>query len=420
MEQLPVAVDAVTEETSKPKPDLSWQTTSRMGRLVRELAALALWFYVPIKLLVFDFDVYLARSFSPKNAWLLDYKFLILISVLSVSLLFVKSGKVKAWILFILLYPWILIFWRLPRYIFRRKAWSLAFAIINSIISVTKSAKINFITFSIWLISMVAIFVSEKPIALSAAAFFAVVSLTLVYLHRVILIVRPTGLLQLYVKCTAGIRKSGNHMFALDASLRDLPVQTLNQSQMEKWTGNLQNSVMFNRGCLFIARKLKDYQNSGFPLVSGIVTSLSLLALTVFSFAAINFALFKIDASLFLTSHTPMFFDFLYYGVIGLFGNSTPDLIPVGTLSKLASIAEVFFAVFLFVIFVTLALSTRSEKYAAELNDVIQKVEKEGEDMEIFIRDEYKINSVEDAMAELDKLKAGFAKFLYAITENIK
>ncbi len=40
--------------------------------------------------------------------------------------------------------------------------------------------------------------------------------------------------------------------------------------------------------------------------------------------------------------------------------------------------------------------------------------------MEGFIKDEYRINSIEDALVELQKLKAGMAKFLYKITESIK
>ncbi len=40
--------------------------------------------------------------------------------------------------------------------------------------------------------------------------------------------------------------------------------------------------------------------------------------------------------------------------------------------------------------------------------------------MEGFIWSEYKINSIEDALVELEKLKAGMVKFLYKITESIR
>ena len=76
--------------------------------------------------------------------------------------------------------------------------------------------------------------------------------------------------------------------------------------------------------------------------------------------------------------------------------------------------------IFLLVIFVSLLLSVRSQRHAEELNEVIKGIEGQGEDMEGFIRDEYKINSIDEAMAELEKLKAGMAKFIYKITEIIQ
>jgi len=89
-------------------------------------------------------------------------------------------------------------------------------------------------------------------------------------------------------------------------------------------------------------------------------------------------------------------------------------------ISQTASMIESFFALFLVVIFVSLLLSVRSQRHAEELNEVIKGIEGQGKDMEGFIKDEYKINSIDDAMAELEKLKAGMAKFIYKITESIQ
>ncbi len=54
------------------------------------------------------------------------------------------------------------------------------------------------------------------------------------------------------------------------------------------------------------------------------------------------------------------------------------------------------------------------------MNKAIKGIESQGTEIEGFIKDEYKINSIEDAMAELEKLKSGLAKFIYQITEIIK
>ena len=179
-------------------------------------------------------------------------------------------------------------------------------------------------------------------------------------------------------------------------------------------------SVLFNRVCLFAARKLRDYQNSGLNIVSYVLTILMLIVLTIFSFAAINYGLFKIDANLFGYSVAPTFFTFFYYSFNNLLFNSIREIAPTMPISQTASMIESFFALFLVVIFVSLLLSVRSQRHAEELNEVIKGIEGQGKDMEGFIKDEYKINSIDDAMAELEKLKAGMAKFIYKITESIQ
>ena len=80
---------------------------------------------------------------------------------------------------------------------------------------------------------------------------------------------------------------------------------------------------------------------------------------------------------------------------------------------------ESFFALFLIVIFIALLISVKSQKYSEELNTAIKGIKAQGKEIENFIRDEYKINSIEDAMIELEKLKAGLTKFLYKITDSI-
>src|SRR5207237_4217836 len=88
---------------------------------------------------------------------------------------------------------------------------------------------------------------------------------------------------------------------------------SLDQKQLDKRTTNLQMSVMFNRVCLFAAKKLRQYQTSGFHAISGIVTILLLFVLTMFVFGAINYGLHKIDSSLFDLSTPATLFIFVYY-----------------------------------------------------------------------------------------------------------
>lgn len=240
------------------------------------------------------------------------------------------------------------------------------------------------------------------------------------YICRFFLVFKPSSIFQVYIKIFSGIRKHGVSVFALDESIKNLPVESLDQKQMETWTANLQMSVLFNRVCLFAAKKLRDYQNSGLNFVSYVLTILVLIVLTVFSFAAINYGLFKIDSGLFSYTATPNFFTFFYYSFNNLLFNSIREITPILPISQTVSMIEYFLAMFLVVIFVSLFFSFRSQRHTEELNELIKEIAGQGKDMEGFIKNEYKINSIDDAMVELEKLKAGMIKFIYKITESIQ
>lgn len=387
---------------------------------IREVVAILFWVYVFSKLFIFDIDIFLVQKFAPSYAWLLSFKFFIFIGTIAIIWLITKNKHVILWSLYIFFYPAIVLLWKLPYFVFKQKSWIFAFAVINAVISFFKSLKYNFITAAFFLVALAIIFGFSNPNLLWPAIAAVLVTLSMIYVHRFILVFRPSSIFQVHIKIFSGIRKNAATSFALEAEIKNLPVTDLSEKQLEKWVANLQTSVLFNRVCLFAAKKLRDYQNSGLNIVSYVLTILLLVALTIFSFAAINFGLYKVDLSTFAVTGTPTFFTFFYYSFNNLLFNSIAEIMPATVMSQTASMVESFFALFLVAIFISLLLSVRSQRHAEELNEVIKGIEEQGADIESFIKDEYRINSIEDAMAELEKLKAGMAKFLYKITESIK
>jgi hypothetical protein len=420
MEEKTIQIIETSKEIAPQKTKQEKGPVSYFLKVVRETLAILFWMYVLIKLFAFDIDIYLINKFLPEYAWLLNFKFFILIGVIALIWLVTKNKYILSWSLYVFFYPPIILFWKIPFFIFKQRSWILAFAFINSIISFFKSIKYSFITSALFLASVAIIFSfsNKKLLWTTTVIIFAILLIT--YIHRFILIFKPSNIFQVHIKIFSGIRKHGVSSFELDQSIKNLPVANLDSKQIEKWTTNLQMSVLFNRICLFTAKKLRDYQNSGLNVIYYVLTISMLIVLTIFSFATINYALFKIDALLFSYSVGPNFFTFFYYSFNNLLFNSIQEITPILPISQTVSMVESFFALFLVVIFVSLLLSVRSQRHADELNEVIKGIEGQGKDMEGFIRDEYKINSIDDAMAELEKLKAGMAKFIYKITESIQ
>jgi hypothetical protein len=209
-------------------------------------------------------------------------------------------------------------------------------------------------------------------------------------------------------------------VYALDESIARLAIESMDKMQVEKWTTNVQSFVLYNRVCLFVAKRLRSYQESGFNIVSSIIAILLLVVFTVLSFALVNFGLFKINQHFFSSSIAPTFFNFFYYSFNVLLFNPIQDIVATTPTSQVISMTESFFALFLVAIFVSLVLSVRSQKDANELNDLIKDLNEEGTKMEGYIREKYKFNNVEEAMEALQKLKASFTGFIYKITEGIQ
>lgn len=423
-EEIIQAIEIQKEKEIVPqKPKKKKRIVDHFLVIIREVVALLFWIYVPVKLFMFDIDVFLANKFLPNYTWLLDFKFFILIGTIAAIWLITKNRHILSWSLYIFFYPLIVLFWKIPSFIFKQKSWIFAFAFINAAISFFKSIKYNFIIAALYLVSLTMIFGFSSEKLLWPAILILFIILLIIYIHRFILIFKPSSIFQLYIRIFSGIRKHGTSsfaLFALDEGIKDLPVVNLDQKQIEKRTINLQTSVLFNRICLFAAKKLRDYQNVGLNVISYVLTILLLIILTIFSFAVINSGLFKINSDFFSFSAIPSFFTFFYYSFNNLLFNSIKEIISVMPISQTASMIESFFALFLIVIFISLLLSVRSQRHTEELNEVIKGIEAEGTKMEGFIKNEYKVNSIEDAMAELEKLKAGLIGFIYKITEIIK
>lgn len=394
-----------------------------LAKITREIIAALFWLYVLIKLFIFDIDVFLVGKFLPGYAWLINLKFFILIGIIAMVWLLTKNKDILIWSFYIFFYPGIVLFWKIPKFIFKQKSWIFAFAFINAIISFFKSVKYNFITLAIFLISVAIVFSFSNEKLLWPAILAILVFLLITCARRFILVFKPSSVFQIHRKIFSDIRKRGKAsltLFALDENIKNLPVESLDSKQLEKRTTNLQMSVLFNRICLFTAKKLRDYQDSKLNVVSYVLTILLLIVLIIFSFSVINYGLYKIDNNLFSFSSVPTFFTFFYYSFNNLLFSSIQELAPVMPISQTASMIESFFALFIVVIFVSLLLSVKSQSHLEELTEVIKGIEKEGESMEGFIRDEYKINNINDAIAELEKLKAGLVKLIYKISNSIK
>ena len=94
---------------------------------MREMISLSLWVLVFVKLLVYDIDVLLVNR-VPWLAAIYPYKFFLLTAGLAAFWLVFGGRYVKKIILYVAAYPLILLFWHIPKMLFKNWATLLLFA----------------------------------------------------------------------------------------------------------------------------------------------------------------------------------------------------------------------------------------------------------------------------------------------------
>ena len=240
-----------------------------------------------------------------------------------------------------------------------------------------------------------------------------------------ILVFKPSGVHQVYKKFFsffgdfARFKQASTSQFVLNEKEMELPLDSLNEKQLEKWMTGVQWMALFNRACLFISKKIKIYQESRFNIISFVFGILFLIINTTLSFALLNFGLYKIDPGYFEFFNKPSFFTFFYYSFNNFLFNAIQELTPKAPIAKIVSMTESMFALFLIAIFISLVLSFRSEREANELNKVITFLSEEGDKAEKFLKEKYRLNSIGETMQALEKLNAFLANWLYRISDSL-
>jgi hypothetical protein len=258
-----------------------------------------------------------------------------------------------------------------------QQSWVLAFAFVNSVVSFFQSFKINFVTASTLLIAFLLAARFSTPLLLWVSVALMLGALIVLYVRRFIVVFQPSIVFQAYLSIFPGLRKIMPDSCGLGADLRHVPRDTLDSKQLEKWTTQLQLAVLYNRACLFIAKKLQDYQSSKLNFLAYVFSLIALTIITILVFGGVNLALFKIEPAMFSRVDDPTVFAFIYYSFNNLFRTSANVISPTLPLSQFVYMLEVFFEFLLGALLVSLFFSVSNDRYVKELNKVVGGLEQD-------------------------------------------
>lgn len=410
---LPITqVNAVAPQPSKVLN--WWPKPSKPEKLARHLAAITLWAYGILNLLVFDVDAFLIHHLPVNISWLISYKLLFFIGVAAILLATVSTKRIIAWAIYIVGYPLsrsALFILFVGILVAKAKSWPVLFSTVNVVLSFVRAFKANFILLSSIIIGSSTILCAQTPPTLWTAAVGLIAVAAVLVVRRFVSLFRPSQLLQMYTKMMALFLTFGQKTLAPDPAVKALQPAEMNQHQLDQWSSNLQSAVLFNELCKFLIRKFAEYRRGGLPVLYYLLNFFLLLAIVIFLFTMINIAAYRADPHAFALTNGHGFFDFFYYTFSNLFQHSIPDTTPISLFARLASMTETFFAFVLLMLFLTVFIAVRRNLDDAGIEVAIGKLRSQAEAMEAFVSAEFSL-SLDAAISELERLQKGVSKII--------
>ena len=144
-------------------------TPSRVHSWLREIAAILAWAYVFVKLFLFDIDTYLLKLIAPGSTWLLasGLRLLAIALILASSWVILGNKRFLLSFLYVVGYPLVILFWKVPLFIVRR--WAEFLVLLPSLYDAILSFRATLVLYAAIAASTFAIALADSPIILYPA-----------------------------------------------------------------------------------------------------------------------------------------------------------------------------------------------------------------------------------------------------------
>jgi len=182
-------------------------------KLLRIISAIC-WLFALTKLFFFDFDVFLLQRYAPRFLWVVQFKIVWLMLGVAIFALFAKRLFWR--LLYILLFPIILIVWIIPHLLWKQKSWVLVIAIANTIISAFTNWRYQALSRSLYFLGVMGIVFTGNNIVLWISLTSLLITLVAEYAYRFIQVFRRSAVYRAHLKIFSKVAGFGKRCAVLD------------------------------------------------------------------------------------------------------------------------------------------------------------------------------------------------------------
>lgn len=385
------------------------------------------WFVGFTKLFVFDIDLFLIESYAPSLGLIINYRLVIILSLVVISWLILGNDEFLKLFFFVLFYPVILLLWTIPTGLLIRKNWFWIFTYISGFISTITNFKKNLILITVFLISTSFILNSNNQLVIYASGALLLFISLFIIARKAYFAFSPSAIFAINTKTIVNyLEKNSLGQYLLEnnsekeeESNEELVTEIEKTEQDDEIPEKVPLLILTNRTLYFIAEKLKRFKESRVYVVFFIISLLFTFAVSVVLFSLINYGIYKLDPASFSMSGYEGYFIFLYYSFNALIMNSISAVEPLSFLSMTINMVQIFYGIVLIVILIGIIISVNTQKYKDDIDQVIYAFDMQSEDVEKILELNFKM-SIHQAINELERVKHSLIDFIKFIDPEQK
>jgi hypothetical protein len=332
----------------------------RFRRLLDGISVL-FWSYVIAQLFAFDVLRGMIGWIAPGHENLADLRWVVVLVGLLIAGV-VWRWKLLGGALYVLFFPLILIFWKLPRFFYKRRSWILAIGFINAIGLFVRNLRYNLVTKVSAILAAAVILTVRNHVLLAAAALVIALLMSVASARTVRRMTEQNWFLTSQTRLIDTVidSKQVTEFTDVGKHLTTIKAAKLDQTQMSSVTTAISASIAINRTLYFWAYQLRRYKQAGLNIAFSLASYAWLFVGCAIGFSLINIAILKIAPSQFSFAFYPSNLSMFVYGLSSLALNDGGGVTPVGNAADVVRlVAGLFGVLFLAVVVTQLLLNWR-------------------------------------------------------------
>lgn len=412
--------DVLNEQTEVPKT--RWKRLKSQGAWwVLKIVSALFWIYVPAKLFVGDVDRWVINNVAPSIRWVLDYRFFIFLVALAILLLFFRRLIYLGAVIYILLFPLIVVFFYIPRFLARQKTWIPAVGLIHIAWLTFRSIRFTVVSGSVFALSALVIALDGPRFLQSAAVATLLLIWTVLLVRACVSAVRPVSFIQRQQHTvTKFIESKAVQNMAAPAAIHLRPeVVKLTKAEVDQVVTNASFAVCVYAAGYFAADNLERYRKSGATVLFSVLGIAILFVQAIVIFAIANQGVFNVSPSQFAVTADPSFAMFVRYSLNSMSPGEINAIQPSGDVATwISTYAGVSVGGILLTLVLSLIFSVRSAREDEAADTAISDMRKRSDAYAARLVAEYRL-PLEDLISRLINMGGLLNLWVRFISHNI-